>query len=275
MGATLERYAWTRIHGDRLDELRRNDWAPRSLRRWDLDRTGQQGPWQSSPAWRAAVPAMLELSDAMGVTPHELSDCVEQLSRAQVGSLNMVRPHRGRHGRSRRSTRWPAPIVDCHPELAATRSQPGQGSPAHTPPGRCRSASASSRPCSTCSSRTLREVGEILGVTESRVLPDPWTDPAQAAPRAGRRRAAVRVRRGLSRSRVGVLHLDKRRGVAGCPRDDGAGAYAPQYTQVHMRHDPGRDRHRDADRARLPHPRRAAATSSWTTTAGRCPTRSR
>src|SRR4029077_19701564 len=29
-GATLEQYAWTRIHGAVLDELRRQDWAPRS-----------------------------------------------------------------------------------------------------------------------------------------------------------------------------------------------------------------------------------------------------
>ncbi len=32
-GATLEQFAWTRIHGAVLDELRRHDWAPRSLRR--------------------------------------------------------------------------------------------------------------------------------------------------------------------------------------------------------------------------------------------------
>src|SRR3954462_12607763 len=31
-GATLEQYAWTRIHGAVLDELRRQDWAPRSVR---------------------------------------------------------------------------------------------------------------------------------------------------------------------------------------------------------------------------------------------------
>src|SRR5947209_9997103 len=36
-GATLEQFAWTRIHGAVLDELRRNDWAPRSLRRWERD----------------------------------------------------------------------------------------------------------------------------------------------------------------------------------------------------------------------------------------------
>ena len=36
-GATLEQFAWTRIHGAVLDELRRKDWAPRSVRRWDRD----------------------------------------------------------------------------------------------------------------------------------------------------------------------------------------------------------------------------------------------
>jgi len=32
-GATLEQFLWTRIHGAVLDELRRQDWAPRSVRR--------------------------------------------------------------------------------------------------------------------------------------------------------------------------------------------------------------------------------------------------
>ena len=43
-GATLEQFAWTRIHGAVLDELRRQDWAPRSLRRWerDIDRVREQ-----------------------------------------------------------------------------------------------------------------------------------------------------------------------------------------------------------------------------------------
>src|SRR5436305_2422675 len=36
-GATLEQYAWTRIHGAVLYELRRQDWAPRSGRRWERD----------------------------------------------------------------------------------------------------------------------------------------------------------------------------------------------------------------------------------------------
>src|SRR4051812_38755828 len=37
-GATLEQFAWTRIHGAILDELRRQDWAPRSVRRWAAPR---------------------------------------------------------------------------------------------------------------------------------------------------------------------------------------------------------------------------------------------
>src|SRR6201989_2922480 len=36
-GATLEQFAWTRIHGAVLDELRRFDWAPRSLRRMERE----------------------------------------------------------------------------------------------------------------------------------------------------------------------------------------------------------------------------------------------
>src|SRR5213592_1102022 len=36
-GATLEQFAWTRTHGAVLDELRRQDWAPCSLRRWERD----------------------------------------------------------------------------------------------------------------------------------------------------------------------------------------------------------------------------------------------
>src|ERR1700759_5305726 len=36
-GATLEQFAWTRIHGAVLDEPPRQDWAPRSLGRWERD----------------------------------------------------------------------------------------------------------------------------------------------------------------------------------------------------------------------------------------------
>src|SRR6185312_15314780 len=39
-GTTLEQFAWTRIHGAVIDELRRQDWAPRNLRRMERDIAG-------------------------------------------------------------------------------------------------------------------------------------------------------------------------------------------------------------------------------------------
>ena len=61
-GATLEQFAWTRIHGAVLDELRRNDWAPRSLRRWDRDITkarehfiGLYGRPPTEPSWATSL----------------------------------------------------------------------------------------------------------------------------------------------------------------------------------------------------------------------------
>ena len=52
-GATLEQFAWTRIHGAVLDELRRHDWAPRSLRRAERAINGAR---EASPPSTSASP---------------------------------------------------------------------------------------------------------------------------------------------------------------------------------------------------------------------------
>src|SRR5205807_4656916 len=69
-GGTLEQFAWIRIHGAVLDELRRNDWAPRSLRRWerDINRAREQfvGLYNRPPTKN-------ELSDAVGISVQELN----------------------------------------------------------------------------------------------------------------------------------------------------------------------------------------------------------
>src|SRR6201985_2851653 len=57
-GATLEQFAWTRIHGAVLDELRRNDWAPRSLRRWERDITRARGKFISLYGRAASNPEL-------------------------------------------------------------------------------------------------------------------------------------------------------------------------------------------------------------------------
>src|SRR5689334_24021972 len=68
-GATLEQYAWTRIHGAVLDELRRQDWAPRSVRRWERD---MDKAVEEFTALHSRRPTSDELADAMGVTVAEL-----------------------------------------------------------------------------------------------------------------------------------------------------------------------------------------------------------
>src|SRR5690242_11617454 len=68
-GATLEQFAWTRIHGAVLDELRRNDWAPRSLRRWDRDISKAH---EAFIALHGRRPSREELADALAISVAEL-----------------------------------------------------------------------------------------------------------------------------------------------------------------------------------------------------------
>src|ERR1700728_2891592 len=67
-GATLEQYAWTRIHGAVLDELRRHDWAPRSLRRAERAINSAQ---QSFAAEHERQPSRGELAAAVGMSAGE------------------------------------------------------------------------------------------------------------------------------------------------------------------------------------------------------------
>ena len=53
-GATFEQYAWTRVSGAIMDELRRQDWAPRSLRRSGRAIERARGSGSRAPA---ALPA--------------------------------------------------------------------------------------------------------------------------------------------------------------------------------------------------------------------------
>jgi RNA polymerase sigma factor for flagellar operon FliA len=86
-GATLEQYAWTRIHGAVLDELRRQDWAPRSVRRWerDIDRISE-----SFTALHGRRPTTDELADALGVDAAELRRRRSEITRSNMTSLNTL-----------------------------------------------------------------------------------------------------------------------------------------------------------------------------------------
>jgi RNA polymerase sigma factor for flagellar operon FliA len=86
-GASLEHYLWTRIHGAVLDELRANDWAPRSLRRWDRDLNRARDEFVT--LYKRA-PTHAELAEALGVPERKVREHVHQLARGEVESLNTL-----------------------------------------------------------------------------------------------------------------------------------------------------------------------------------------
>src|ERR671919_1479312 len=86
-GATLEQFAWTRIHGAVLDELRRLDWAPRSLRRWERDIHKARDQFTGLHGRR---PTREELSDMLAVTPEELRRREDSVAASDVTSLNAL-----------------------------------------------------------------------------------------------------------------------------------------------------------------------------------------
>ncbi|MGH2857659.1 MAG: sigma-70 family RNA polymerase sigma factor [Solirubrobacteraceae bacterium] len=162
-GATLERFAWTRIHGAVLDELRRNDWAPRSLRRWDRDLNKARDEFTRLYGRR---PTSDELADAVGLTRAQLAQRLHEISRAQVGSLNMLVLTDEDTAIEKLDT-LASDDRDCDPEHAATRAQGSERLRAALQelPERERKVAV----LLYVYNLTLREIGEILGVTESRV----------------------------------------------------------------------------------------------------------
>src|ERR671930_1084396 len=86
-GATLEQYAWTRIHGAVLDELRRQDWAPRSLRRWERDIARAREQFNAVHGRR---PSREELADMLAVSVEDLRKREDDISVSDVTSLNTL-----------------------------------------------------------------------------------------------------------------------------------------------------------------------------------------
>ena len=148
-GATLEQFAWTRIHGAVLDELRRQDWAPRSLRRWERDIHKAREQFASLHGRR---PTREELADMLAITVEELRRRQDDIAVSDVTSLNTLVISDDETTVERIDT-LAATDVRLDPEHAATHA----GRQGQVPPrvrARCPSASARSPSCST--SRTSR-----------------------------------------------------------------------------------------------------------------------
>ena len=161
-GASFEQYAWTRVSGAIVDELRRLDWATRSVRR--AGRRIERGR-TSYYARHGTMPTDEQLAGELGMTLAELRTSYEELDRAELVSLNA--PTQGSD--------------DGFSEVGETVVAPRDCEPETTTLGADRSA-AVRRAVEGLSEREREvlalvhvhelpgaEVGRLFGVSESRV----------------------------------------------------------------------------------------------------------
>lgn len=162
-GASFEAYLWTRIHGGVLDELRRRDWVPRSLRRLERD---IQRATETFTGAHGRLPTRDELAAMLGMNPADLRAKQEAIRNSDVTSLSSLVVAEG----------------DSTIELAETLvSEDEAADPEHTA-ALAEAKEKFRRAFERLSPReqevavmlyvqnlTLREVGQVLDVTESRV----------------------------------------------------------------------------------------------------------
>jgi RNA polymerase sigma factor FliA len=160
-GATIEQFAWTRIHGAVLDELRRQDWAPRSLRRWERDIRRAR---EQFTALQGRPPTRAELADMLAVTPEELRRREDEIAVSDVTSLNALVVSDDDGSVERIDT---LAATDADPEEAAAKSDAKERfrRAFDALPRRDREVAV----LLYVKNLTLREVGDVLGVSESRV----------------------------------------------------------------------------------------------------------
>ncbi len=162
-GASLEQFVWTRIHGAVLDELRRQDWAPRSLRRWERDLAKAREQFTLAHGRR---PTQNELADAMAIPVEELRSKQDELIVSDVTSLNTLVASDEDTNVERIDT-----IVETderrNPEHAAevTEAKEKFRRAFDALPQREREVAI----LLYVKNLTLREIGEVLNVSESRV----------------------------------------------------------------------------------------------------------
>jgi RNA polymerase sigma factor for flagellar operon FliA len=162
-GATLEQFVWTRIHGAVIDELRRGDWAPRSLRRWQRDMRRVQSEFRSI---HGRSPDDTELADALNMTLNALHLRQRELVTSDVTSLNtLVLAHDGASVEQ----------VDVLASNDATTDPVHEAAMSEARDHFRRAFGALSRRQREVAillyvkNLTLREIGDVIGVSESRV----------------------------------------------------------------------------------------------------------
>ncbi len=161
-GATLEQFAWTRIHGAVIDELRRQDWAPRTLRRWERDILAARDNFANV---YGRQPTQDELAAAVGSTAAELTERQREIAASELTSLNSM-----------------VLTADAAIERIDTLASQDRETDPEFAGAKAEAKAKFRRAFAALSERereiavlvyvkhlTLREIGEILGVSESRV----------------------------------------------------------------------------------------------------------
>ena len=156
-------YAWTRIHGAVLDELRRNDWAPRSLRRDERQINDARDRFLAT---HDRPPTSEELAAQVGMTASALGERLDEIALAEVGSLNRT-VRADDSATIERIDTLESADSDCDPTIQAERAEAKE---------RFRKAFArltkQEREVAVllyAKGWTLRDIGARLGVSESRV----------------------------------------------------------------------------------------------------------
>jgi RNA polymerase sigma factor for flagellar operon FliA len=146
-----------------LDELRRQDWAPRSLRRAEREIAQAQ---ERFVAEHEREPSRGELASAVGVSERELTARIDELALADVGSLNKTIRSEDSTTIERIDT-LESDAPDTDPAISAERTAAKE---------RFREVfaelSARERLVAVLlyvEGRTLNDIGSQLGVSESRV----------------------------------------------------------------------------------------------------------
>jgi RNA polymerase sigma factor for flagellar operon FliA len=162
-GATLEQFAWTRIHGAVLDELRRQDWAPRSLRRWERDIAKARDAFTTLHGRR---PSREELADTLSITVKELRRREDDIAVSDVTSLNTLVISDDETTVERIDTLADGDArLDPENAAATTEAKAKFRRAFDALPQREREVAV----LLYVKNLTLREIGEILGVSESRI----------------------------------------------------------------------------------------------------------
>ena len=160
----FETYAIARIRGAIIDELRALDWVPRSVRSRARDIERAIGELEGK---LGRVPSDEEIAGKLGITTDELDESLSEISRSSIAALDELWTIGGSGGDQ-------VALIDT---IEDTEAPDPQGALSQTELREAIADAIARLPereklvvtLYYYEELTLREIGEVLGVTESRV----------------------------------------------------------------------------------------------------------